>query len=133
MLLLGSVSFVTGVAFALIGAWPVLGFFGLDVALVYLAFKINFRAGRMYETLALTRDAVQLTRVHPTGRREVFDFNPFWVRVNLTADRPDGRTSLALASHGCEVPFAQFLTDDERRDLANALSGALVDARGARI
>ena len=133
MLALGFVSFVTGVAFAWIGAWPVLGFFGLDVVLVYLAFKLNFRSGRIYETLDLTREALQLTRVDPAGRKEVFDFNPFWVRVKLTASRPDGRTSLHLASHGREVAFAQFLTDDERRDLAEVLSGALIDARGARI
>jgi uncharacterized membrane protein len=133
MLALGAVSFVTGVAFAMIGAWPVLGFFGLDVALIYLAFKLNFRSGRLYETLDLTRDALQLTRVHPTGRRETYDFNPFWVRVRLQADRPDGRTSLALTSHGQEVAFAQFLTDDERRELADVLAGALITARGARI
>lgn len=133
MAVLGLVSFVTGVAFAMIGAWPVLGFFGLDVALVYFAFKLNFRSGRLYETLDLSRDALQLTRVHPTGAKEIFDFNPFWVRVKLTADRPDGRTSLHLASHGREVLFAQFLTDDERRELADVLAGALIDARGARI
>jgi uncharacterized membrane protein len=131
MLVLGVVSFVTGIAFALIGAWPVLGFFGLDVALVYLAFKLNFRSGRMYETLDLTREALQLTRVDPGGRRETFDFNPFWVRVRLRDDHADGRTSLALASHGQEVPFGQFLTDDERREFADVLSGALVSARGA--
>ena len=131
LLVLGAVSFVTGLVFALMGAWPVLGFFGLDVALVYLAFKLNFRSGRLYETLDLTRDALQLTRTHPTGRREVFDFNPFWVRVKLTADRPDGRTSLHLTSHGREIPFAQFLTDDERRDFAGALTSALIEARGA--
>ena len=133
MLVLGIVSFVTGLVFLLMGAWPVMGFFGLDVALVYIAFKLNFRSGRMYETVDVRPDNLQLTRVHPNGRREVFDFNPFWVRVRLTTDRPDGRNSLRLASHGEEIQFAQFLTDDERRDFAGALSGALVEVRGARI
>ncbi len=132
MLLLGLVSFVTGMVFLLLGAWPVMGFFGLDFALVYLAFKLNFRAGRIYETLDVSNSGLQLTRIHPTGRREVFDFNPFWVRVKLSADRPDGRTSLRLASHGREVLFGQFLTDDERRDFAGILSHALIDARGTR-
>ena len=133
MVALGAVSFITGMVFLLLGAWPVMGFFGLDFALVYLAFKLNFRSGRIYETLDVSNSALQLTRIHPTGRQEVFDFNPFWVRVKLSADRPDGRTSLRLASHGHEVLFGQFLTDDERRDFAGILSGALIDARGARI
>lgn len=133
MLALGFVSFVTGMVFLLLGAWPVMGFFGLDFALIYLAFKLNFRSGRLYETLDISNSALQLTRIHPSGRREVFDFNPFWVRVKLSADQPDGRTSLGLASHGHEVLFGQFLTDGERRDFAGVLSGALIEARGARI
>lgn len=133
MLVLGAVSFITGMVFLMMGAWPVLGFFGLDVALVYVAFKLNFRSGRLYETVDVQPDNLQLIRVHPGGRREVFDFNPFWVRVRLTTDRPDGRNSLRLAAQGQEIQFAQFLTDDERRDFADALSGALIEARGARI
>jgi uncharacterized membrane protein len=130
MLAIGAVSFIMGLAFLMIGAWPVFGFFGLDVALIYLAFRLNFRAGRIYETVEVNRERLKLTRVHPAGNKEVFDFNPFWVRVRLVANHPDGRTSLRLAAQGREVLFAQFLTDDERRDLAEALSGALVEARG---
>ena len=133
MLVLGVVSFITGMVFLMMGAWPVLGFFGLDVALVYVAFKLNFRSGRLYETVDIQPDNLQLIRVHPGGRREVFDFNPFWVRVRLTTDRPDGRNSLRLAAQGQEIQFAQFLTDAERRDFADALCGALIEARGARI
>jgi uncharacterized membrane protein len=134
MSLIGVVSFVIGVVFAMIGAWPVLGFFGLDAALIYLAFKLNYRSGRLYETIDLTPDALTLTRVHPSGRKENYEFNPYWARVRLTTDRPDGRTSLRLAAQGREVLFGQFLTDDERRDIADALTGALLTSRGgARI
>ena len=133
MLVLGTISFIAGLVFLMMGAWPVMGFFGLDVALVYFAFRLNFRSGKLYETVDVKPDNLTLTRVHPSGRREVFDFNPFWVRVRLTTDRPDGRNSLRLASQGKEIQFAKFLTDDERRNFADALSGALVEARGMRI
>lgn len=133
MSVVGVISFIAGMAFVIIGAWPVFGFFGLDVLLLYWAFRANFRSGRIYETIEITPSLAQLTRVHPSGQRETYDFNPFWVRVRLIADRPDGRTALRLAVHGREVPFAQFLTDDERRDLAGALTGALIEARGARL
>jgi uncharacterized membrane protein len=124
----GIVSFVTGLVFLILGAWPVLGFFGLDALLIYIAFKLNYRSGRLLEMVELTPSLLTLTRVHPSGARESFDFNPYWVRV-LLSERPDGRTELRLASHGREYPFARFLTDDERRDFAKALTGALGAAR----
>ena len=128
----GLVSFVMGMVFLLIGAWPVMGFFGLDVALIYWAFKLNYRSGRLYETVELSPERLQLTRFHPAGNKEIFEFNPYWTRVQLTVDRPDGRTSLRLAAQGREVLFAQFLNDDEKKEFAEALTGALVTARGSR-
>ena len=52
------VSFGTGLMFYLMGAWPVMGFLGLDVLLVYVAFKLNFRALRLYETVDLNGEAL---------------------------------------------------------------------------
>lgn len=126
----GGVSFVTGMVFLAMGAWPVFGFFGLDVALVYIAFKLNYRSGRLCELIELTPETLTVTRIHPSGKRECFDFNPYWVRV-LVAEGPQGRTDLRLVSHGRELSFGRFLTDDERRDFSGALSGALHAARSA--
>lgn len=130
MIAIGSVSFITGMVFLMKGAWPVFGFFGLDVALVYLAFRLNYRAGRLYEKVDLTPQALTITRVHPSGQQESYDFNPYWVRVFI-AEGPQGRTDLRLSSHGREFAFARFLTDDERREFSHVLSGALAEARAA--
>ncbi len=129
MTVVSLVSFAAGMVFLLMGAWPVMGFFGLDVALVYLAFKLNYRSGMIYETVDLSQELLQLTRVHPSGAKDVFDFNPYWARVRLTTDRPDGRTSMRLSAQGREILFGQFLTDDERKDFTDALSGALLTTR----
>jgi uncharacterized membrane protein len=129
MIALGAVSFVTGMVFLALGAWPVLGFFGLDVLIVYVAFRLNYRSARLYETLDLTPASLVLTRVHPSGRQERFDCNPYWARVSLR-ERPDGRTALSVVSRGSELAFGAFLTDDERRALASALREALLAARG---
>jgi uncharacterized membrane protein len=129
MLALGAVSFVTGMVFFVAGAWPVLGFFGLDVALVYVAFRLNYRSGRRYETVDVTRERLTLTHVHPSGRCEQFECNPYWARVKLR-EWPDGRTLLSIAAQGREHAFGRLLTDDERRDLASALREALLEARG---
>ncbi|HEY8195270.1 MAG TPA: DUF2244 domain-containing protein [Hyphomicrobium sp.] len=131
MTLVSLISFIIGMIFFLMGAWPVFGFFGLDVALIYYAFKRNYRSGRLYETITLSPEVLKLTRVHPSGRREEFTVNPYWARVRVTADHPDGRTSMRLIAQGKEILFGQFLTDDERRDFADALTGALATTRGA--
>ncbi len=129
MTALAGLSFVTGMVFLLAGAWPVLGFFGLDVLLVYWAFKLNYRSARMYETVDVTRSQLSVTRVHPSGREERFDCNPYWARVNLR-EWPDGRTVLSIVAQGREHAFGRFLTDDERREFAAALRTALLEARG---
>jgi uncharacterized membrane protein len=117
------------VVFLTMGAWPVTGFFGLDVLLVYVAFKLSYRSGRLCEIVELTPAKLSLTRVHPSGRREQFDCNPYWARVNLL-EGPDGRTDLKLLSQGREEALGRFLTEDERRDFARVLRGALLEARG---
>ena len=128
MTVIGLASFAAGLVFFVLCAWPVFGFFWLDALLIYAAFKLNYRAGRLFETVELTPQQLTLTRVHPSGARESFAFNPYWVRV-LLSEQADGRTELRLASHGREYPLARFLTDDERREVACALRGALGAAR----
>jgi len=129
MVLISLVSFIIGLVFFLIGAWPVMGFCGLDVALIYYAFKLNYRSGRLYEKITLTPENLKLERVHPSGRREAFDVNPYWARVRCSTDHADGRTSLRLVAQGREILFGQFLTDEERRDFADVLTGVLVTNR----
>jgi uncharacterized membrane protein len=124
------VSFATGLFFFLLGAWPVIGFMGLDVALIYVAFRLNFRALKLYETVDLTQVALTVTRVAPSGKSQSWSFNPYWVRLSLQPRL--GRSSeLSLASHGKRLVFASFLSDAEREDFASALSSALASARSA--
>jgi uncharacterized membrane protein len=97
---------------------------GLDVALIYIAFKLNYRSARLYETVDLTQSALTVTRVLPSGKAQSWSFNPYWVRLNLE-DRIGRSSELSIASHGKRLIFATFLTDPEREDFAHALSAAL--------
>ena len=109
------VSFATGLFFFLLGAWPVIGFMGLDVALIYVAFQLNFRALKLYETVDLTQDALTVTRVAPSGKAQSWSFNPYWVRLMLEPRL--GRSSeLSIASHGKRLVFAGFLSDPSARN-----------------
>lgn len=122
------VSFAAGAAFIMHGAWPVTGFFGLDVALIYLAFRLNYRAGRAHEIVEVSRDVLSITHVDPAGRERRFTCNPYWARVNLT-EWPDGRADLSVTAQGATHSFARVLNHDERRDFAAALKDALLATR----
>lgn len=129
MSFVGVVSFIAGIFFLAKGAWPVMGFFGLDALAIYIAFKLNYRAARRSETVEINASDLIVTRTNPSGDREqVFTLNPYWARVHL-AQRPDGANRLYLRSHGRAYPIGAFLTDDERRDLAAALDRALASLR----
>ena len=128
MIAVGTVSFISGMAFLLLGAWPVFGFFGLDVALIYFAFRYNYYVGQEYETVVIDNDVLTLTHIDADGQSKHYEFNPYWVRVRLHR-ASNGRTVLALASHGREVTFGRFLTDDERASFAEALTTELALGR----
>ena len=124
MVAIASVSFVVGMVFMVAGAWPVVGFLGLDVALIYLAFKANYRWARMYETVRLTSDSLLVERISPSGKVQRWSFQPYWLKVQI--DSPVKHDSqLVLSSHGKRLKIGSFLTPDERVELAHALRDAL--------
>jgi len=121
-------SLAVGTAFFLAGAWPVLGLCGLEVALVYAAFKANFRAARMYETVTVTRDDLTVQRVSPRGDAQRWRFQPAWLQVWMD-DPPRHDSQITLRSHGRSLVIGTFLTAAERADFARALRAALDRAR----
>ena len=130
MLAVCVISFGAGLAFFLAGAWPVVGFLGLDVLLVFGAFKLSYRSARGYESLCLTRDGLTVRRVDPQGRERFWQFQPTWLQVEMD-DPPRHERRLELRSHGRSLAIGGFLTPSERLDLAQALRAALAEARTA--
>lgn len=120
----GVASLVAGLAFLSMGAWPVLGFFGLDVLLLYWAFKANYRAGLLQEHIRLTLAALDIRRRMPGGREAQWTFQPYWVRLAL--DRAEEHDSeLSLSSHGKRLVIGAFLAPEQRAALAGTLQAAL--------
>jgi uncharacterized membrane protein len=130
MVFVALVSFAAGIAFVSIGAWPVFGFFGLDVLALYVAFRMNYRSGRLYETVQLDEAELRVARVQPSGRSEAWSFPSYWARVAVV-ERRDGPGGVVLASHGRSVAVGAFLTPEERESFAAALGEALRKARHA--
>jgi uncharacterized membrane protein len=124
MLALAFASAVSGILFLIVGAWPVTGFLGLDVLLVYLAFRLNYRAARLSETVDLREGQLTVTRRYPSGRREEWLFNPYWVRFSVER-HADVAPKLILTSHGRSVILGDFLSADAKNAFAASFSKAL--------
>src|SRR6266446_2198491 len=82
MAAVSGISFVAGTAFLMLGAWPVFGFFGLDVLLIYWAFRANYRAAAAYEQVMVTHSELRVRKVSHRGKIAEWSFNPLWVRLD---------------------------------------------------
>ena len=124
MIAVGLVSFAAGIMFLAMGAWPVAGFFGLDAALIYWAFKLNYGEARAYERIMLTGGKLAVRQGSAKGAERLWQFEPYWVRLDLEVG-PAGDNRLWLRSHGRRIAIANCLGADERTAFAAALREAL--------
>jgi len=129
MLVLGGISFVSGMVFLMAGAWPIFGFFGLDVLLVYWAFRANYRSARAYEEVTVTATELTVRKISQRGEVREWTLNPVWVRLDRIVHEEFGIERLFLVSHGRRLSIANFLGADEKKSFATALSAALGEAR----
>jgi len=123
------VSFAAGLAFLLMGAWPVVGFFGLDVLALYWAFRINFRDAKATEEISITASELPVRRVSHRGHVVEWVLNPLWVQLDQKTHAEFGIEKLYLVSKGRRVSIARFLGPDEKASFAKALMAALQAAR----
>jgi uncharacterized membrane protein len=129
MLVLSAISFTTGLVFFLAGAWPVLGFCGLDVLLVYWAFRLNYRSARAYEEVTVTPSELKVRQVTHRGRVSEWTLNPLWVRLDRVVHEEFGLERLFLVSHGRRLAIARCLGPREKESFAAALAAALGEAK----
>lgn len=133
MICFGLVSFVAGVVFLSIGAWPVFGFFGLDVALLWFAFKVNYRAARTFEEVSVSRSEIAIRKVGPGKRYQEYRFNPVWVRLSVKRIEDEGVVKITLTSRGEDVDLGNFLNPDDRSSFAGAMANALGMAKAGGV
>ncbi|UXN61763.1 DUF2244 domain-containing protein [Phyllobacterium zundukense] len=130
MATMGVSSFLTGLFFLSLGAWPVFGFFGLDVLLVYIAFRMNYTSAKAHEEVSVSRIALKIRQVAPSGRAKLHEFNPFWTRFSVARHAEIGITSMLVEGQGKAVAIGSFLNPDDRESFASAFQMALATAKG---
>jgi uncharacterized membrane protein len=129
MIVFGGISFISGVAFLLLGAWPVFGFFGLDVLLLYWAFRMNYRHAAAYEQIMVTPTELKVRKVSHRGRAREWVLNPLWVKLDRVVHEEFGIERLFLVARGKQLVIANFLGPDEKASFAKELGRALNEAK----
>ncbi len=124
VLALCTASGLSAAMFLLLGAWPVTGFCGAEVALAATLLLLHARSARASEFVLLTDRSLRVVRTDPCGRRAVCELPAGWLNVRLEECR--GTTPRLLVAHrDRQVELGRVLGDAEKRDLAAALRGAL--------
>ena len=125
----GMLALIPGTIFFLLGAWPVVGFLGLDVLALALALSLSLGELRRREDITLWRDRLEIRHVSPRGSERRHRFNPFWVRFSVKRDFEERVTGLSLASRGRELEIGGFLGPEAKAEFARDFSAALYRAR----
>ena len=125
-----AVNLVVAGMFVALGAWPIAGFAGLDVLLVWWAFRVNFADARKLERISITEYELVFDRETENRPPEQQRFVRRWVRVELQEDTERELIgSLLLISGRNRVAVGEFLAPEERKTLAEALKSALAIPR----
>lgn len=123
------VTLVHMMIFALAGAWPVFGFFGLDLALLFGAFWLSYRSGRAREFVRMSRTDLTVRKVTPSGRAVEHRFNPFWARFNIARHEEIGITAMQISGQGRCTDIGGFLNPDDKESFASAFQRALATVK----
>ena len=129
MAIIAIVSFIGGVMFLIVGAWPVGFFFGLDALLIYWAFRVNYRAADAYEEVTVTPSELRVKKVTHRGEVAEWSLNPLWTRLERESHEEFGLIGLFLVSRGKRLSVGRFLGPAEKESFAAALSSAIGEAK----
>jgi uncharacterized membrane protein len=102
--------------FLILGAWPILPYAGMEMGLLYLAFRYMDRHAADYERITIRGSSVAI-EVHEGARVSRLELNRHWAKVVC---EPDGRR-LALRSHGREIELGRHLCEERRLAMAQDL------------
>ncbi|WP_331372820.1 DUF2244 domain-containing protein [Sinorhizobium chiapasense] len=129
LMIAGAMSLVHVFVFLVIGAWPIVFFFGLDFVLLFGAFWLNYRSARAREEVSISRTDVSVKKFTPSGRMIEHRFNPFWARFSIRRHQEIGIVSMWIIGGGRQTDIGSFLNRDDRETFALAFARALATAR----
>ncbi|MCC4244830.1 DUF2244 domain-containing protein [Stappia indica] len=129
MLVVCAICLTAGLLFLSLGAWPVFGFLGLDILLIFFAFRWNYRAARAFEEVQVSRTEIRIRKVLASGREQLYSCNPFWARLDVREEEDEGVVRITLTARGMSVDIGGFLNPEDRTSFAGALRRAVALAK----
>ena len=132
LLATGCLLALIGITFSMMGAWPVLGFLGLELLVLGLAYKFSFRQAKARERVFLTADQLTIEKINASGNSKSWSFQPYWISIDVIDQDYGKKGEIALRSHGQEVRIAHWLTNEERYDFVKELRASLKRSRMAQ-
>lgn len=131
MVVLAVISFLSGMAFLSLGAFPIMGFFGLDVLAIWIAFKVCFRNQRQWTRVRVTAEHLRVDHMNPKGEASHVELPSAFTRIELK-EPLTANSWLTLAYRREAYVIGRFLTVEERKGLADAIRDALGRAKSER-
>lgn len=136
LLALGALGALISLRFMALGAWPVVVFMALDIALVAAALRYANRRRRAYEYLWLDNEKLGIERGYRGEEAEQLQLKPYWLRLEWRGEPVDDAIPLAeedfpanpslwLVGEGQGVEIASWLSAPEKRAFADNLQQAL--------
>ena len=127
--LVAALALVPGIVFYVAGAWPVVGFMGLDVVAIWIALTVSMRGGRAYEVVTLWPGTLEIKKIDAKGAEDVMTFIPFNVRFVIDRDYNERLTGLWLKERDRKIALGAFLSAEEKLSFSKAFGTALKKAR----
>jgi uncharacterized membrane protein len=127
--LVAALALIPGIVFYVAGAWPVVGFMGLDILAIWVALTLSMRGGKAYEVLTLWPAQLELRKIDAKGKEERLTFTPAQVRFVIDRDYNERVNALWLKTAEAKVPLGAFLSIDEKLSLSKVFGTALRKAR----
>ncbi|MEC8728869.1 MAG: DUF2244 domain-containing protein [Candidatus Puniceispirillales bacterium] len=132
-MVLGCAGLSLSMAFYLLGAWPVIGFFGVELGLLFLFFHLHHRSTeKRFERITKENPLLRIERSDGKGRISTEEMPLAWLHVRLESEDMDNlpdtdrhfinRHRLYLTGHGKKVEVGDFLPYQEKPELAEAIT-----------
>lgn len=129
--LVAGLALILGLAFFSMGAWPIIGFMGLDVVAIAVALHVSLRQGKRCEQITLWPDQLEILVIDVNGSRDLRRFDPKQVRLLLTRDENEKTQTMCLRNGKEAIEIGAFMHPDEKSSFARAFGTALRRARVA--
>ncbi|MGA0381844.1 MAG: DUF2244 domain-containing protein [Arenicellales bacterium] len=113
-----------GTYMVMLGAWPVLPFLGLELALLAIAFVMLQKRARFFDLLVSEGDEVCVTKRDGKGDRKQ-RFHRYWMQVRVASGPYWYPSKLLVGSHGQFTEIGAELTEEDRLKTATQLRGLL--------